>query len=66
MTFLAVHSVTQWAAQRARTGGGPTLIELVTYPRRAHSTSDDPSRYRPKEDYGHGRWAIRSRDSSNT
>ena len=29
--FLAVYAVTQWAAERARTGGGPTLIELVTY-----------------------------------
>ena len=48
--FLAVYSVTQWAAQRARTGGGPTLIELVTYRAAAHSTSDDPSRYRPKDE----------------
>ncbi len=54
--FLAVHAVTQWAAQRARTGGGPTLIELVTYRASAHSTSDDPSRYRPKEDYAH--WPL--------
>ena len=46
--FLAVYAVTQWAAQRARTGGGPTLIELVTYRAAAHSTSDDPSRYRPE------------------
>src|SRR5205085_2285141 len=51
--FLAVHAVTQWAAQRARMGGGPTLIELVTYRASAHSTSDDPSRYRPKDDYEH-------------
>ena len=49
--FLAVHSVTQWAAERARTGAGPTLIEHVTYRGAAHSTSDDPSRYRPKDDY---------------
>jgi len=54
--FLAVYAVTQWAAQRARTGGGPTLIELVTYRAAAHSTSDDPSRYRPKEDYEH--WPL--------
>src|SRR5688572_27514905 len=54
--FLAVYSVTQWAAQRARTGGGPTLIELVTYRASAHSTSDDPSRYRPKDDYEH--WPL--------
>jgi 2-oxoisovalerate dehydrogenase E1 component alpha subunit len=49
--FLAVHAVTQWAAERARTGGGPTLIELVTYRAGAHSTSDDPTRYRAKDDY---------------
>jgi len=49
--LLAVYSVTQWAAERARGGGGPTLIELVTYRGGAHSTSDDPSRYRPKEEW---------------
>ena len=49
--FLAVYSVTQWAAERARMGAGPTLIEHVTYRGAAHSTSDDPSRYRPKDDY---------------
>jgi len=54
--FLAVYSVTQWAAERARTGAGPTVIELVTYRAGAHSTSDDPSRYRPKDDYE--RWPL--------
>jgi len=49
--FLAVHAVTQWAAERARTGRGPTLVEHVTYRAAAHSTSDDPARYRPKDDY---------------
>jgi 2-oxoisovalerate dehydrogenase E1 component alpha subunit len=49
--FLAVYAVTQWAAERARTGAGPTLIEHVTYRSAAHSTSDDPSRYRPKEEW---------------
>jgi len=49
--FLAVYSVTQWAAERARTGAGPTLIEHVTYRAGAHSTSDDPSRYRPKDEW---------------
>ena len=49
--FLAVYAVTQWAAQRARQSGGPTLIEHVTYRAAAHSTSDDPSRYRPKEEW---------------
>jgi 2-oxoisovalerate dehydrogenase E1 component alpha subunit len=54
--FLAVYAVTQWAAQRARTGGGPTLIELVTYRAAAHSTSDDPARYRAKDDQEH--WPL--------
>ena len=49
--FLAVYAVTQWAAQRARQSGGATLIEHVTYRAGAHSTSDDPSRYRPKEEW---------------
>jgi 2-oxoisovalerate dehydrogenase E1 component alpha subunit len=49
--LLAVYAVTQWAADRARGGGGPTLIELVTYRGGAHSTSDDPSRYRPKDEW---------------
>src|SRR5207244_11296200 len=40
--FLAVHAATQWAAERARMSGGPTLIEHVTYRASAHSTSDDP------------------------
>ena len=49
--FLAVYAVTQWAAERARRGGGPTLIEHVTYRASAHSTSDDPARYRPQEEW---------------
>jgi 2-oxoisovalerate dehydrogenase E1 component alpha subunit len=49
--FLAVHAATTWAADRARAGQGATLIELVTYRAGAHSTSDDPSRYRPKDDF---------------
>lgn len=54
--FLAVYAVTQWAAERARTGAGPTLIELVTYRAAPHSTSDDPSRYRPKDEHEH--WPL--------
>jgi 2-oxoisovalerate dehydrogenase E1 component alpha subunit len=54
--FLAVFAVTQWAAERARTGAGPTLIELVTYRAAAHSTSDDPARYRAKDDAQH--WPL--------
>ena len=46
--FLAVHAVTRWAAERARQRLGPTLIELFTYRAEAHSTSDDPSKYRPR------------------
>jgi len=49
--LLAIYSVTRWAADRARNGHGPTLIEHVTYRGGAHSTSDDPSRYRPKDDW---------------
>jgi len=48
--YLAVIAVTEWAAERARTNGGPTLVEWVTYRVAAHSTSDDPSRYRPVDD----------------
>jgi 2-oxoisovalerate dehydrogenase E1 component alpha subunit len=54
--FLAVYAVTRWAAERARTGAGPTLIELVTYRAAAHSTSDDPARYRAKDDHEH--WPL--------
>ena len=48
--YLAVHAVARWAAERARRNLGPTLIEHVTYRDAAHSTSDDPSAYRPKEE----------------
>lgn len=44
--FLAVYGATRWAAERARAGLGPTLIELFTYRAEGHSTSDDPTRYR--------------------
>jgi 2-oxoisovalerate dehydrogenase E1 component alpha subunit len=43
---VAVHSVTTAALERARRGEGPTLIEAFTYRMGAHTTSDDPSRYR--------------------
>ena len=46
--YLAVHAVAKWAAERARRNLGPTLVEYVTYRVGAHSTSDDPSAYRPK------------------
>jgi pyruvate dehydrogenase E1 component alpha subunit len=43
---LAVYVVTREAVERARSGGGPTLIEAMTYRVGAHSTADDASRYR--------------------
>ena len=49
--FLAVYAASLWAADRARRGGGPTIIEHVTYRGGAHSTSDDPSKYRPKDEW---------------
>jgi 2-oxoisovalerate dehydrogenase E1 component alpha subunit len=45
---LAVYAATRWAADRARSNLGPTLIELFTYRVEGHSTSDDPSAYRPQ------------------
>lgn len=43
---MACFEATFKAVERARTGGGPTLIEAVTYRLAPHSTADDPSRYR--------------------
>ena len=43
---LAVYRVVKHAADKARRGDGPTFIELLTYRVSAHSSSDDPSRYR--------------------
>ncbi len=45
--YLAVCAVARWAAERARRNLGPTLIEHVTYRAGGHSSSDDPSAYRP-------------------
>jgi 2-oxoisovalerate dehydrogenase E1 component alpha subunit len=44
---LAVFAATRWAADRARMNKGPTLIEYFTYRAEGHSTSDDPTGYRP-------------------
>ena len=44
---LAVYAAVKWAAERARSNKGPTLIEFFTYRAEGHSTSDDPSGYRP-------------------
>ena len=49
--FLAVYAASRWAAERARSNLGPTLIEWVSYRAGAHSTSDDPSKYRPADDW---------------
>jgi 2-oxoisovalerate dehydrogenase E1 component alpha subunit len=43
---LAVLAVTRAALQNAREGNGPTLVEAYTYRMGAHTTSDDPTRYR--------------------
>ena len=45
---LAVYAATRWAADRARANLGPTLIEHFTYRVEGHSTSDDPTAYRPQ------------------
>jgi 2-oxoisovalerate dehydrogenase E1 component alpha subunit len=54
--FLAVYAATEWAVERARSGHGATVIELFTYRADAHSTSDDPTRYRPADDWK--RWPF--------
>ena len=47
---LATYAVTRRAVERARAGHGPALIEALTYRMEAHTTSDDPSRYRSDEE----------------
>jgi 2-oxoisovalerate dehydrogenase E1 component alpha subunit len=54
---IAVHAVTQAALARARAGEGPTLVEAFTYRMGAHTTSDDPSRYRPSAEVEH--WKLK-------
>jgi 2-oxoisovalerate dehydrogenase E1 component alpha subunit len=54
--LAAVVAATRWAAERARANFGATLIELVTYRAAAHSTSDDPSKYRPADEWEH--WPL--------
>ncbi len=49
--ILAVYSTTKEAVEKARKGGGPTLIEAVTYRLGPHSSSDDPKRYRSEQEY---------------
>src|SRR5438552_18636435 len=48
--MLAVHAATAEALERARAGGGPTLIEALTYRLGAHTTADDPTRYRQADE----------------
>lgn len=47
---LATYVATLEAVERARSGGGPTLVECVTYRLSVHSTADDPKRYRKDEE----------------
>jgi 2-oxoisovalerate dehydrogenase E1 component alpha subunit len=47
---LAVYAAERWAADRARSNAGPTLIEFFTYRAEGHSTSDDPGVYRSAEE----------------
>lgn len=49
--LLAVYEAVSEAAQRARDGAGPTLIEALTYRLTPHSSSDDPNRYRDEATY---------------
>jgi TPP-dependent pyruvate/acetoin dehydrogenase alpha subunit len=48
--ILAVYKATKSAVDKARSGGGPTLIEAVTYRMGGHSTSDDPTIYRSADE----------------
>lgn len=48
--IFAIYNATKRAIDKARNGGGPTLIEAYTYRLGAHTTSDDPSKYRGDEE----------------
>ncbi|HET7326278.1 MAG TPA: pyruvate dehydrogenase (acetyl-transferring) E1 component subunit alpha [Nocardioidaceae bacterium] len=54
---LACYAVSQAALQRAREGSGPTFVEAYTYRMGAHTTTDDPTRYRLSEDLEH--WKLK-------
>ena len=54
---LATYAVTQAALQRAREGQGPTFVEAYTYRMGAHTTTDDPTRYRLSDDVE--RWKLK-------
>ncbi|MBO9518960.1 MAG: 3-methyl-2-oxobutanoate dehydrogenase (2-methylpropanoyl-transferring) subunit alpha [Porphyrobacter sp.] len=53
---LAVYAAERWAADRARSNAGPTLIEFFTYRGEGHSTSDDPNVYRSA--YEREQWPL--------
>lgn len=53
---VATHAVVEAALAKARSGGGPTLIEAITYRRNPHTTSDDDLRYRDEAENAH--WAA--------
>jgi len=48
--YLAMYKALDESAKHAREGNGPVLIEAVTYRKGAHTTSDDPTKYRTKEE----------------
>ncbi len=54
---LATYAVTQAALRRAREGSGPTFVEAYTYRMGAHTTSDDPTKYRLTEELEH--WKLK-------
>jgi 2-oxoisovalerate dehydrogenase E1 component alpha subunit len=54
---IAVHAVTEWALEHAREGKGPVLIEAFTYRVGAHTTADDPTKYR--ESAEEARWRAK-------
>ena len=47
---LACFAAMRWAAEHARSGGGPAFLELVTYRMGPHTTADDPTRYRTDDE----------------
>lgn len=55
--LFAVHDAARRAVERARSGGGATLLECRTYRMGAHNTNDDPSRYRDDQEVEH--WGQR-------
>lgn len=54
---LAMHAVTSWAMERARQGHGPALIEAYTYRIGAHTTADDPTKYRSADEVA--QWRLK-------